>query len=191
MDANTQRKIEIHYWNEIEQLLTNQRHDFMNTLQTVYGYIQLGQPEKAVEQIKQVTNYANQMGRVFNLQCVPLAMLITETMKLNTIGENCTVIEVQSFVTMEDYIEINVEAAIEQVKKLLENILKQFNESKSQEVIHMKIEEHEMCWIFFVKYNKFLEKATLDHMLVDLQLQHTYGDDMVIVYFKLKKTAKQ
>lgn len=55
-----------------------QRHDFMNYLQVVYGYIQLNKPEEAIKYIKQINTKMTLLSMVFNLECPDLSVLLQD-----------------------------------------------------------------------------------------------------------------
>jgi len=55
-----------------------QRHDFMNYLQVVYGYIQVNRPKEAVEYIKRVNNQMTMLSRIYNINCSILSVLLND-----------------------------------------------------------------------------------------------------------------
>lgn len=61
----------------IEQMRL-QRHDFMNYLQVIYGYIQINKPQEAVKYIKNINKYMLVIGRVFNLECDAFGIIFQE-----------------------------------------------------------------------------------------------------------------
>jgi hypothetical protein len=52
-----------------------QRHNFINDFQVVYGYIQLGRPEKALEYIKQSSRKSQEVGGLLRLSSPELSAL--------------------------------------------------------------------------------------------------------------------
>ncbi len=67
------------YFNKyiIEQMRL-QRHDFMNYLQVIYGYIQINKPHEAISYIKNLNKYMAAASRVFNLECDEFAVIFGE-----------------------------------------------------------------------------------------------------------------
>lgn len=59
-------------------LMRMQRHDFMNYLQVVYGYIQVNRPKEAVEYIKRVNNQMTMLSRIYNINCSILSVLLND-----------------------------------------------------------------------------------------------------------------
>lgn len=61
----------------IEQMRL-QRHDFMNYLQVIYGYIQLNKPQEAISYINNINKYMTAASRIFNLECDEFAVIFQE-----------------------------------------------------------------------------------------------------------------
>lgn len=55
-----------------------QRHDFMNYLQVIFGYIQLNKPDKAVSYIKNINKQMVNISRIYNLESDPLGLLFQD-----------------------------------------------------------------------------------------------------------------
>ncbi|HOE57249.1 MAG TPA: Spo0B domain-containing protein [Bacillota bacterium] len=71
IEAERERSVE-----SLKAHLSEQRHDFFNLLQVLYGYTQLKKPDKVLEHI---TDYCRQMeniGRLYNCKCIKLADLL-------------------------------------------------------------------------------------------------------------------
>lgn len=56
--------------------LSEQRHDFFNLLQVIYGYTQLKKTDKVLEHIRNYSSKLENMGRVYNSKCIKLADLL-------------------------------------------------------------------------------------------------------------------
>lgn len=56
--------------------LSEQRHDFFNLLQVIYGYTQLDKPDKVLENIRNYSRKLENIGRVYNSKCIKLADLL-------------------------------------------------------------------------------------------------------------------
>jgi hypothetical protein len=61
----------------IEQMRL-QRHDFMNYLQVIYGYIQIDKPAEAINYIKNINKYMTALSEVFNIECDALGIFFQE-----------------------------------------------------------------------------------------------------------------
>jgi hypothetical protein len=56
--------------------LSEQRHDFFNLLQVLYGYTQLKKPDKVLANIKDYCRQMENIGRLYNCKCIKLADLL-------------------------------------------------------------------------------------------------------------------
>jgi hypothetical protein len=61
---------------EIIYLLKTQRHDFVNHLQVLQGYLQLGKTEMAVKYLKDISKEMTEFGRVLQLPWPELAAVL-------------------------------------------------------------------------------------------------------------------
>ncbi len=61
---------------EIIHLLKTQRHDFVNHLQVLQGYLQLGKTEMAVKYLKDISHEMTENGRVLQLPWPELAAVL-------------------------------------------------------------------------------------------------------------------
>ncbi len=62
-------------------LSREQRHDYMNILQIIYGYLQLKKNDKAIEQIKKITNMATSVSKIYNLSILSVSLLLEKKIK--------------------------------------------------------------------------------------------------------------
>lgn len=56
--------------------LSEQRHDFFNLLQVIYGYTQLKKADKVLEYIRSYSSKLENIGRVYNSKCIKMADLL-------------------------------------------------------------------------------------------------------------------
>jgi sensor histidine kinase regulating citrate/malate metabolism len=61
----------------IEQMRM-QRHDFMNYLQVIFGYIQINKPGDAAKYIIYINRNMNTLSRIFNLECDIYSLFMQE-----------------------------------------------------------------------------------------------------------------
>ncbi|KUO72168.1 MAG: hypothetical protein APF77_09670 [Clostridia bacterium BRH_c25] len=87
--------------------LSEQRHDFFNLLQVLYGYTQLKKPDKVLAHIKDYCRQLENIGRLYNCKCIKLADL------LYTKGKEAESIDMK--------LEISVEVSFDPVVRILEN----------------------------------------------------------------------
>ena len=54
--------------NNCIELLRKERHEFMNNLQIIYGYLQINKNDKALEYIKKVSKNNSILSELYNLR---------------------------------------------------------------------------------------------------------------------------
>ena len=73
----------------LKEHLSEQRHDFFNVLQVLYGYTQLKKPEKVLMHIKDYCSRMENIGRLYNGKCIKLAdLLYTKSKEADSIDLN-------------------------------------------------------------------------------------------------------
>lgn len=78
--------------------LSEQRHDFFNLLQVLYGYTQLKKPDKVLAHIKDYCRQMENIGRLYNCKCIKLAdLLYTKDKEAESIDMNLEVFADVSF----------------------------------------------------------------------------------------------
>jgi hypothetical protein len=107
-----------------------QRHDFMNFLQVIYGYLQINKPQEAINYIKEVNRKMTTLSQIFNLECPFLALflqdLIMSCSKLNIEVElHCEVEYISSKMFTKNIDEKRI--VFERVKSLISDKIKKFN----------------------------------------------------------------
>lgn len=87
--------------------LSEQRHDFFNLLQVIYGYTQLKKTDKVLEHIRNYSRKLENIGRVYNSKCIKLAdLLYNKEKEAGSVDLN---------------FEISAETSFEPVVRMLEN----------------------------------------------------------------------
>ena len=102
VEAEKERSIE-----SLKAHLSEQRHDFFNLLQVLYGYTQLKKPDKVLAHIKDYCRQMENIGRLYNCKCIKLAdLLYTKDKEAESIDLN---------------LEINVEVSFNSVVRMLDD----------------------------------------------------------------------
>lgn len=60
----------------ITEQVRNQRHDFMNYLQVIYGYLQINRPNDAVEYIKKINKKMIMLSQIYNIDSPVISMFV-------------------------------------------------------------------------------------------------------------------
>ncbi|HBT47152.1 MAG TPA: hypothetical protein DEA73_04605 [Peptococcaceae bacterium] len=82
------------------RLLRAQKHDFLNHLQVISGFLQLGKPERALAYTKEVVARLGRNGRLMRLRQAELALL--SQFKLEEAAQRQIRVEVEMDTEMED-----------------------------------------------------------------------------------------
>jgi len=78
--------------------LSEQRHDFFNLLQVLYGYTQLKKYDKVLKNINDYCRQMENLGRLYNGKCIKLAdLLYTKVKEADSLDLNLEVIAEISF----------------------------------------------------------------------------------------------
>lgn len=102
LEAERERSIE-----SLKAHLSEQRHDFFNLLQVLYGYTQLKKPDKVLAHIKDYCTQMENIGRLYNCKCIKLAdLLYTKDKEAESIDLN---------------LEINVDVSFDPVVRMLDD----------------------------------------------------------------------
>ncbi len=61
---------------ELKKHLSEQRHDFLNVMQILYGYTQLKKPDKTINYIKSYSKKIENLGRLYNMKNIKFADML-------------------------------------------------------------------------------------------------------------------
>ncbi|WP_425446593.1 Spo0B domain-containing protein [Dethiothermospora halolimnae] len=78
---NNKDLLRYHCNKTIKGLLREQRHDYMNIFQIIYGYLQLEKSDKAIEQIKKVTSITSNISQAYNITIPSIALLLDKKIR--------------------------------------------------------------------------------------------------------------
>lgn len=93
VEAEKERAVE-----SLKAHLSEQRHDFFNLLQVLYGYTQLKKPDKVLDNIKDYCRQMENIGRLYNCKCIKLAdLLYTKDKEAESIDLNLEICAEISF----------------------------------------------------------------------------------------------
>lgn len=75
------KKPDMDYDANVVKYLRAQRHDFVNHIQVIWGYLQLNRPDQAGIYINELNNKLDIMGRVYKLDNPRLSLLLFNNMR--------------------------------------------------------------------------------------------------------------
>lgn len=82
------------------RLLRGQKHDFLNHLQVISGFLQLGKPERALAYTKEVASRLEKLGRLMRLK--PPELALQSQFKLEEAARRQIKVEVEMDTEMEN-----------------------------------------------------------------------------------------
>ncbi|SHG88491.1 Spo0B domain-containing protein [Tepidibacter thalassicus] len=158
-------EIDLYYWDLIEKLLREQRHDFLNEIQIIFGYIKLNKIDKAVEYINKVSYSAKVCSKLSNLNCIDLYLILNEKLrKCKELGINVN-FEVYSVGERKDFLGKNILKSLNYFEKAIDIVLDfVYNNSNFEEYIFY-IEETPECFALKVDLSYFNDISCLEKKL--------------------------
>lgn len=112
---------------EFRRLLREQRHDFMNMFQIIYGYIKLGKIDKAIYSVNKVIELNSNISKLYSLSIFTISLFMDKKireftdfdMKINLAVKNMTDYEIRS---------------IENEKEILESLISIFDKIMDRDI---------------------------------------------------------
>ncbi|WP_054869920.1 Spo0B domain-containing protein [Caloranaerobacter sp. TR13] len=74
-------KIQGEFTRKLKNLNREQRHDWMNVLQVIYGYLQLGKYDMAIKKINDLSKIALSISKVYKLTITSICLLLERKIK--------------------------------------------------------------------------------------------------------------
>ncbi|WP_069649237.1 Spo0B domain-containing protein [Caloranaerobacter ferrireducens] len=74
-------KIQGEFTRKLKNLNREQRHDWMNVLQVIYGYLQLGKYDMAIKKINDLSQITLSISKVYKLTITPICLLLERKIK--------------------------------------------------------------------------------------------------------------
>lgn len=118
------------YIEEIKKHLGEQRHDFLNVMQILYGYTQLKKPDKIIDYIKCYSKKIENLGKIYNMKNIKFAdMLYNMERESDSLGIGFNI-----YVETPDFSHVSVledEMTIYAVRGIINNYFYLINEIKN------------------------------------------------------------
>lgn len=170
--------LDLKYWNLIDDLLKHQRHDYLNEVQIIFGYIKLNKIDEAVEYINKIRNEASINSKLSNLSCVDLYLLIEKKLKqCRKEGVNID-LDIYTNAKRESFNNKQVSKSLKCMEKALDKIFDCMNNNNEYEEYIIYIEETSEYFILKValKYLKDVEsiKKELNSDLTEIIIEEDY-----------------
>ncbi len=141
------------YLKYIKEGYKSQRHDFMNYIQIIYAYIQLGKTNEAIDSISKVININKNLSSIYNLSLFHVSLYLDKTIReLNDLEYNTVII-----VNNQTNHDLRIIKNEWNIINYLDNIFKQFIDGDcfGKSKIKLEIEEYEesIRFLFEGNYN--------------------------------------
>lgn len=104
-------------------LLREQRHDYMNLIQIIYGYLQLDNRNKAIEYIKKAIAVSTSFSKCYYLSVFPISLLLEGKVKIGGSKGIEIIIDVDSYIDNEIRHINNEKNILECISKLFDIII--------------------------------------------------------------------
>ncbi|MCT4507426.1 MAG: Spo0B domain-containing protein [Tepidibacter sp.] len=169
---------DLKYWNLIDELLRNQRHDFLNEIQIIFGYIKLNKIDEAVKYINKVRKEASINSKLSNLSCVDLYLMIEKKLK-QCLSKGLNIdFEIYTNAKREDFKNKDISKSLIYMERALDIIFNYMNNNNEFEEYIIYIEETSECFILKValEYLEDIEsiKKELDSHLTEIIIEEDY-----------------
>ncbi|WFD11526.1 Spo0B domain-containing protein [Tepidibacter hydrothermalis] len=169
---------DLEYWNLIEDLLKQQRHDYLNEIQIIFGYIKLNKIDEAVEYINKIRNEASVSSKLSNLSCIELYLMLEKKLKkCRKEGVNID-FNIYTNAKRENFKDRQVSKSLIYMEKALDKIFSYMNNNNEFEEYIIYIEETSEYFILKValEYLKDIEsiKKELDSDLVEVIIEEDH-----------------
>ncbi len=130
------------YIDSLKKLASNQRHDFMNFFQIIYGYLQLHKEDMAIEHIKKVTSINSSMSKAFRISIPSISFVL---MKMINEADNLGILITFN---VEKYIDSNLrqidneDKIVFELEKVIKELLDYLRANGEMSLLTIKIQEY-------------------------------------------------
>lgn len=173
----------------LKEHLSEQRHDFFNLLQVLYGYTQLKKPDKVLMHIKDYCRQMENIGRLYNCKCIKLAdLLYTKCKEAESIDLK---LEVSAEVSFDSVVRIlEDEAVLHAVDHGISGFLYVLDE-KGYKNSHVLYELKEFTDNFHMEiYCREIREGQLEPVSFVIPMQVMYWKKIARSVMCFEKTAK-
>jgi len=170
---------------DIKNISSEQRHDYMNIFQIIYGYLQLRKNDMAVEHIKKITFITGNISKVYNLTIPSISLLLDKKIRKYSNEGLELVFGVKNELDVE-YRDIENESFIvSKLNEIMDLIIERINLYDNLNSIEMEIIEKKDNLEIFIK-----SKLNLEIMkdLCQIYEKSYYIDENIKIVFNFNNT---
>lgn len=181
-NSETKKEIEIDFIKNAKYLLREQRHDYMNMFQIIYGYLQLNNKDKAVEYIRKIIASSTNIGKCYHLSVFSISLLLEKKVKIaENLGIELT-LDVDSSLESEVRSIDNEYLVINYISKLFDFFIECTRKDKGDSSLFVDIYE-------YIDKMEFIFSGSIDKDLIEMKRKNidniTKTDDgyEVVLFF--------
>lgn len=142
--------------NNMKRLFREQRHDYMNYIQIIYGYLQIGRIDKAIGEVGNVIAMNSNISKMYNLSILSISLFIDKWYKIFSNADIKVFYSIKNLTDFEIRVVDNDKEIIQNLDYIFNDIYEEFQEESSGE-IGLDITEFEegINFVFRIDINKF------------------------------------
>lgn len=157
--------------NNLKGLARQQRHDFMNFFQVIYGYLQLNKKDKAIDQIKKITKMSSNLSKVFKLSIPSISFLLSKKINDANNYDISLVYQVKSEIPDELRDIENEEEIMTTLNGIFDSVIGFFENIDGHNSLKINIEEYKnkIKVVFYGKELKYVfEKLKIQYKNINI-----------------------
>lgn len=155
------------------QLLRHYRHDYLNKIQLIKGYLSLGKLDKVNEVLEDIVKLSENETNLSNLNMPLLAELfLTYNWQVSSVKLKYDVIKNGNSLHLNDEFVVQW---FERFFEKIENAAQNFNDNELY--IRIKLDNQELS--FFIEYNGILEHTESIEQFLELQSSKVYISNLI------------
>lgn len=183
-----------------KELLKHQRHDYMNLIQIVYGYLQLNKRDKALNQIKWINSMASSISKAYRISIFSISMLLEE--KIMKADNYSIQLEYNVYSKLNENLRTvkNENQIITRIDDIFDVIIKEATIQNTESLISIDIHEYDdnITFIFKGEVLEFLVDsikdiypyAVMENNIVKIKFKYHNPRRLYIGNITSKKTIK-
>lgn len=182
-------KLKGSYINISKKLLREQRHDFMNTFQIAYGYLQLNNSNKALEYIKKSTDISQSIGKCYFLTVFSISVLLDKKIRVATNKGIEINVEVENYVDSQLREAHNENVLLDHIAKTMDAFINCVNKNIEEPKLFIDIFEYDDRIEFIFDGDLDIELLeSMDYYLKNI-VKADEGFEVIFYYDSIKELS--
>ena len=174
-------ELKVYYEDLINELLKEARHDFLNELQLIYGYIRLNKPEKAIDTINRISESSRIFSKLSKLNCLELYILLTKKYNdAKILGLNINY-EVDIYSERRNIVDVSTINALKFIKEFMEFILQFLHRNADFQEHIFYIEEYDELIVFKIDL-EYIKNVNIFLSEINSKFMNNVIDENYLIY---------